>query len=184
MLVVSSHVDGTLATANFESVTVDSIEPMQSSDIGATAPSDSRIITPALAHTSVFSTLRTRAMIVPSPDHGVFVAGSKHAMAIVSAGKGISMQARTATAGTSAEVMRTPGAAPAWIRLTRQGNQISAFYAFEPGISPDGHIYTWEPLGGMTLSMNGNVFVGLAVTSHAPGALATAVFDDVMVIRP
>ena len=213
MLVVSSHVDGTLATANFESVVVDNLEPMQSADIGATVPgrteSNSAIITmdgdgadiwgtadafrfhytPWSGDGTIIARVRSIENTHAWAKAGVMIreslaAGSKHAMALVSAGKGISMQARTASGGASTEVMRTLGTAPAWIRLTRQGDQISAFYAIDPEVSPDGHIYTWEPLGGMTLPMNASVFIGLAVTSHAPGTLATAVFDDVIVMRP
>jgi hypothetical protein len=212
MLVVSSHVDGTLATGNFESVVVDALEAMQGRDIGATAPgrtvSNHTTITIEGDGADIWGTADAfgfhftgwtgdgtiiARVIGLEPTHawakaGVMIResltpGSKHAMAIVSAAKGLSMQYRGATGGTSSEAVRTIGAAPVWLRLTREGNRISTFYAVNPEVSPDGHIYTWEPLGEVTLAMNANVYLGLAVTSHTAGTLATAVFDDVF-IRP
>jgi hypothetical protein len=90
---------------------------------------------------------------------------------------------RAGVGGVSAEAARAVGTAPVWLRLTRTGNRIAAFYTAAPDVSPDGHLYTWEPLGEVTLTMGSDIVIGLAVTSHAPGTLATAVFDDVVLVR-
>jgi hypothetical protein len=56
-------------------------------------------------------------------------------------------------------------------------------YVADGELSPDGHFLAWESIGGIRMSMTTDVYLGLAVTSHSPGTLATAVFDDVIVQR-
>jgi len=58
--------------------------------------------------------------------------------------------------------------APVWVRISRQGDQFSAFY------SSDGVTWTsmvWSP---QTISMPDTVYVGLAVTSNGNGRTAVA----------
>jgi regulation of enolase protein 1 (concanavalin A-like superfamily) len=99
--------------------------------------------------------------------------GSKHVMAIVSAGKGLALQYRNASGQPSAQAAIKPGTAPEWLRLTRSGNLFTAAH------SDDGT--TWQTLGSVTVPMAGEVLVGLPVTSHNNATLATAVFDEVTV---
>jgi len=65
------------------------------------------------------------------------------------------------------------GSIPDWVRLTRSGNTFTA------DCSADG--VTWTNVGNATVAMGANVCVGLCVTSHNPGAAATATFDSVSV---
>jgi hypothetical protein len=66
-------------------------------------------------------------------------------------------------------------APPGWLALGRIGDTISAYY--RPTASD-----SWTLVGRDTLpGLGERVFVGMAVTSHVDGALATAVFDNVTV---
>ncbi|HVL69301.1 MAG TPA: SBBP repeat-containing protein [Vicinamibacterales bacterium] len=205
MLVVSSHVDGTLATARFDHVEVTELRPMQSADIGATTPGSTstdgihtvvsgngadiwgtadafRFHYHALWHGDGTIVARVRSL-----EHthawakaGVMFReslepGSKHVMAIVSGSRGLAMQYRAATSGTSASTTAAPGSAPVWLALRRFGNRFSASW------SVDGEI--WHFLGETTIDMNLSLYVGLPVTSHAEGVTTTAVFDDVVIRR-
>ena len=68
---------------------------------------------------------------------------------------------------------------PYWVRLTREGDTITGEH------SADGT--TWEMLdidgqtSTTTLSMAGDVYIGLALTSHAAGTPATADFSNITV---
>jgi len=57
---------------------------------------------------------------------------------------------------------------PACIRLVRQGSTFTG-YVFLDG--------RWQQEGQTTITMTDPVYIGLAVTSHASGALTTATFD-------
>jgi hypothetical protein len=119
------------------------------------------------------------AAINPWTKAGVMIreslsAGSRYAYTIVSGSHGVSYQYRSATAGSAAqsgtadEVTR----APQWVRVRRAGNVFSAY------VSGDGK--TWRQQGSsVTIAMSANVYAGLAVTSEAYGALATATFSNV-----
>ena len=98
-------------------------------------------------------------------------ANSKHVMVVVTPGKGVVMQWRAATGGTSSTTTSLPGTAPKWLRLTRNGNTFTGF------VSSD--FVTWTQVGTATLDMNVDLFAGLALTSHNTSATATAYFDDV-----
>lgn len=83
---------------------------------------------------------------------------------------------RRATAGSSTvgTASTANSQVPAYLRLTRDGNNFSASYSL------DGVSYT--PIGTtQTIALPSTLLVGIAVTSHAVGALATATFDGVVV---
>jgi hypothetical protein len=101
--------------------------------------------------------------------------GSKHVMLIVSPGKGIAMQHRSATGGASANVALQAGTAPEWLRITRTNNTFTG-YASEDGV-------TWRTVGSITIAMSGDAYAGLPVTSHDNATLATATFDTLRVSR-
>ena len=61
----------------------------------------------------------------------------------------------------------------AWVKLTRSGNNISAF------TSPDGS--NWSQVGTTSVPMAADVTVGLFVASHNPSATSTVTFDNVTV---
>jgi regulation of enolase protein 1 (concanavalin A-like superfamily) len=102
-------------------------------------------------------------------------AGATHVSVFVTPGKGIAMQWRASTGGASSSIS-VAGAAPVFIRLTRSGNNITAWYA------NDGS--SWTAIGTATVVMSSDVFVGLAVTSHDNTQTATAVFDNVTFFSP
>jgi hypothetical protein len=204
MLVVSSHVDGTLASGVFDNVVVDNTEAMQTIDLGGSAPGTMRFdgATTTLEgngagiwgtadafrfhHTQWFGdgTITVRLRSLENTSTGAkaglmfresLTPDSKHAMAAVYAAGGIVLQSRSATGGTTTENARRSGAAPEWLRLTRAGNTFSA------ATSNDG--VTWTGVGYVTVPMGQSIYVGLPVTSRVAGTLATAVFDDLW-IRP
>jgi regulation of enolase protein 1 (concanavalin A-like superfamily) len=65
----------------------------------------------------------------------------------------------------------TASTAPRWVSLVRTGGTISAYE------SADGS--NWTLVGSDTFTMPGTVLIGLAVSSHVSGMLATATFDGV-----
>ena len=64
---------------------------------------------------------------------------------------------------------------PAWVKIERKGDQFYGYYA--TGETPT----TWTPMvwNPQTISMNANAYIGLAVTSHAAGAVTEAEFSGV-----
>lgn len=97
-------------------------------------------------------------------------AGSRHAIALVSAAKGYAFQRRVQTDDYSDHTAGGSGAAPGWLRLVRTGTQFEAFR------STDG--ITWQSMGTDAIPMGETVYVGMAVTSHVTGETADAVFDN------
>ena len=98
-------------------------------------------------------------------------AGSKHASMFVSPGKGLAFQRRTATGGATTSLSGFAGAAPYWVAIVRAGTTFSAY------ISTTGA--NWTLVGSETISMGSTVYVGVALTSHRDGTLATATFTNV-----
>ncbi len=99
--------------------------------------------------------------------------GSKHALMSVTPGNGLAFQQRTSTNGLSTHTSGGASGVPAWVRLNRSGNTITAHR------SSNGS--TWTQVGTTTISMAAQVFIGLAVTSHAAGCLNASSFDNVQV---
>ena len=104
---------------------------------------------------------------------GSLAPGSRHAMMIVSAGKGFAFQRRTTDDGDSVNTAGPLATAPAWVKLQRAGSLITA------SISMDGT--TWSVIGTEAISLPATVFVGLPLTSHIDGSVATATIDSVSV---
>ena len=100
-------------------------------------------------------------------------ASSPHALMLVSPGKGVSFQRRLADGGVSTSTTVPGTTAPAWVKLERRGATITAY------ASTDGT--AWTPIGSDTFTMGPTVHVGLAVSSHVSGRLATATFSNVSV---
>jgi len=107
-------------------------------------------------------------------------AGSQHAMMVLTAnsdgtaGNGAAFQWRPTAGGASSSVSAAGNAvtAPYWVRVTRAGNQFSAF------LSADGQ--TWTQTGdAQTIEMADPVYIGLCVTSHAAAEMRTFTFDGV-----
>jgi phosphatidylserine/phosphatidylglycerophosphate/cardiolipin synthase-like enzyme len=96
-----------------------------------------------------------------------------YAFMIVSKAKGLAFQWRSSTGAAAAHRSGGSGTAPRWVRLVRSGNTISA------AVSTNGS--TWITVGSASVSLPSSALVGLAVTSHTTGSLATGVFDHVAV---
>ena len=103
-------------------------------------------------------------------------AGSKFAFVHVTPSHGITFQRRTTTGGTTSQTNGGSGTAPVWLKLVRQSSTLTAYR------SADGT--TWSQISSAMVSMTSTVYVGLAVTSHKDGTLATALFDGVKISQP
>ena len=101
--------------------------------------------------------------------------GSRHASMVATGTEGWAFPRRRATGGTSDGSPYRAGAAPGWVRIVREGNLFSGYK------STDGK--TWSLVDTDTIAMASTVYVGLAVTSHDPGARATATFTNVIARR-
>jgi hypothetical protein len=84
---------------------------------------------------------------------------------------GLAYQRRPATAGRTLHSDGGGGSPPAWVALTRSGDDVHAFR------SDDG--VTWIWLGVETIPMPPTLYIGVAVTSHTDGTVASATFDGV-----
>jgi hypothetical protein len=127
---------------------------------------------------AIVARVQTLQHVDPWSKAGVMIrerlnASSKFAMALVSGTQGIAFQRRTAASAAAVHTAGPARVAPQWVKLERTGSVIKA------STSTDGA--TWQVIGTETISMSGTVYVGLAVTSHRPGTLATATFADVTV---
>jgi hypothetical protein len=103
--------------------------------------------------------------------------GSRHAslFATPTTERGIAFQRRSTANGISTHTAGPIAAPPGWLRLGRVGDTISAYFRASPGAP-------WTLVGRQVLpGLPSNVYVGLAVSSHVDGALATAQFDNVEV---
>jgi hypothetical protein len=96
--------------------------------------------------------------------------GAAQAFMLVSSGKGLAFQRRTATGGVSTSTAGVLAAAPYWVKIERIGNTINAYS------SPDGT--TWTLVGTDTVTMGSTILVGVGVSSHTTSTAATAKFDN------
>ncbi len=99
--------------------------------------------------------------------------GSRHATGVITSSQGASFQRRTITNGSSSHTTVATYSAPYWVRLERSGSTITGF------VSANGS--NWTVLGSQSIAMSANVYVGLAVTSHADGTLCSTSLDNVSV---
>ncbi|PTY01630.1 hypothetical protein DB346_12900 [Verrucomicrobia bacterium LW23] len=101
-----------------------------------------------------------------------------HASLFVTPGNGVVFQRRVVTGGTSASVSGGALAQavsteyPVWLRLVKTGAVVVA------SRSVDGVV--WEAFASQSIDLGETVYVGLAVTSHAPAQLATATMDSIL----
>jgi len=97
-------------------------------------------------------------------------ANSRHALAAMTPGHGLSFDYRATTGGNTSYTAGGSGTVPYWLRLVRSGNTITA--------SKSTNGTTWTNMGSASIAMGSTVYVGLAVTSHSNGTLGTATFDN------
>ena len=110
---------------------------------------------------------------------GVMMRGSTssnaaQAFMLVSKAKGMAFQRRTASGASSSSTIGGTGTAPRWVRLARAGRTITAYG------SKDGS--SWIRIGSATFDIPSTILVGLAVSSHDSGRLATGSFESVKVV--
>lgn len=101
--------------------------------------------------------------------------GSRHAFALLSAGRGYAFHRRVDPGGFTEAQAGVAGASPGWVRLVRTGSRIEAFR------SADGA--AWASLGFDIVPMGDTVYVGIATTAHNEGAAARALLDS-LTLRP
>jgi glucose/arabinose dehydrogenase/fibronectin type 3 domain-containing protein len=100
-------------------------------------------------------------------------ASSRHGTVYLASGKGSSFQFRQNNAGTTAgdngdNVLTLPR----WIRIQRAGDVVRGYF------SADG--VNWTQRGTVTLAtLPATVYVGIAMTSHLDGTIATSTLDSV-----
>jgi regulation of enolase protein 1 (concanavalin A-like superfamily) len=99
---------------------------------------------------------------------------SKHVSWFATAQRGLAFQERRGEGGISTHVTSPLAYAPVWLRLVRRGNTFTAYYRYL-------HEQGWRlaVADGDTVTMPETIYVGMAVTSHQAGTLATATFDSV-----
>ena len=206
-LVVSSHVDGTLARATFDNVSVRPLLFLLEEDIGAVGvagrgnPTDVSVTLEGSGAdiwgtADAFRYRFTNSGISPRGSVSARVRSIERTHAWAKAGV---MVRENRTAG-SPHVMLivSPGRGIAMqYRRTQDGP--SANVAIVPGTAPewlrltrDGNAIvgeasddglTWRAIGRIELALSDFVTAGLVVTSHDNSTLATAVFDDVVLQR-
>ena len=80
---------------------------------------------------------------------------------------------RSQAGGTTIRSVQGTTTAPAWVRLVRAGNVITAHW------STNGT--AWTLVGSDTVPFGGTVYVGLVANSHSGSAATTVVFDNVSI---
>jgi regulation of enolase protein 1 (concanavalin A-like superfamily) len=98
---------------------------------------------------------------------------AKHVLIDAKPNGELEVLSRAATGGTTSYLGGATPGFPAWIRLQRRGNTISAAW------SRDG--VAWTTVASTSVSMASGVCFGMGVTSHATSVLATGRFDNVAV---
>jgi hypothetical protein len=103
-------------------------------------------------------------------------AGAPRVVLDVKPDGGIEFMSRAESGGTMSFIAGAAASFPVWLRLTRTGDQ------FNGELSPDGE--SWTTVGSVSVGMPtmdilGAISGGFAVTSHDPGALNTAILDNV-----
>jgi regulation of enolase protein 1 (concanavalin A-like superfamily) len=102
---------------------------------------------------------------------------SVHASLLVSFSVGLAFLGRVEHGALSIHPGAGSAGAPHWVRLTRVDTPAGAIIT--ASVSPDG--VQWTDVGSESLpSLPATALVGLAVTSHDNTAVATAIFDHVM----
>ena len=109
---------------------------------------------------------------------GVMIRGSAeddaaHGFALVSRARGAAFQRRPLPGGASLHTNGPDAAAPYWLWLSRRGNRVQAYGAWEGG--------AWTLLGADTISLPHTAAIGLALTNHGDETDASAAFSNVAV---
>jgi hypothetical protein len=103
-------------------------------------------------------------------------------MAYITPNGRVGLQYRVGDGGSSSSTRSDPGAitSPHWVKLTRQGNIITAQHSSD-GVNWEDMVETTNPQeqSFRNILMNQNVYIGLALTSNSPGVVCKAEFSNV-----
>jgi hypothetical protein len=102
---------------------------------------------------------------------------SRHAMVVATPGSGVAFQRRLANNDVSIGTTQAGVTAPCWLKLTRAGNLLTAQHSAD-GVTWGDVVNATNPTSD-TVVMGGTIYIGLALTSHAPNVACTAVFSGV-----
>ncbi|MHC4172534.1 MAG: discoidin domain-containing protein [Planctomycetota bacterium] len=109
-------------------------------------------------------------------------ADSANAIAFITDSGRVGWQYRAVAAGDTVSTRSDQGAvtAPHWVKLTRQGNIITAQHSSN-GVTWEDMVETANPQepSFKNILMSPNVYIGLALTSHVSGVNCEAKFSDV-----
>jgi hypothetical protein len=205
-LAVSSHADGTTATAAFSNVSLAPREPtfttaLIGSTIGsATIDGGSRytimnrgadvwgasdqltlVSSSWYGDGTVAADVRSIANTSVWAKAGVMfrastAANASHVSLFVTPGKGIAMQYRSTADGASAQVAQVAGVAPVVLMLTRTGNTFTGAWTID--------LTNWHTVGVVTVAMDKDLLAGAAVTSHNTSATTTATIENPAIYHP
>jgi regulation of enolase protein 1 (concanavalin A-like superfamily) len=169
---------GKSGSATFEAATGTFSVTGAGADVGGTTDAFHFVYRRLTGNVDVVAHVRSVERTDPWAKAGVMIRQtldprSAHVSAFVSAQKGVVFQRRTRSASKTAQSTGPAVAAPYWLKLQRRGVAVIAW------TSSDGRV--WKLLGVSTIPTSGEVYVGLAVTSHTTAAAASAVFSDVAV---
>jgi hypothetical protein len=99
-------------------------------------------------------------------------AGSTHAIMAIASQNGQAFQRRPEEDGASVHDEGDTGAVPPqWLKLQRHGDMLTGW------ASADGA--TWDEIGSAEVPMEGQIYVGMAVTAHNNDALSTGTYSEV-----
>ncbi|HEY3886385.1 MAG TPA: hypothetical protein VGL62_14320, partial [Vicinamibacterales bacterium] len=151
-------------------------------DVWGTADALNYAYTPVTGDGTIVARVASIQAVNAWTKAGVMIRGSlspsaAYAFMLVaaSADKGVPFQRRTADGASAVSTPGSQSTAPRWVKLVRSGDTISGYE------SADGA--AWTLVGTDTFTMDPNVLVGLAVSSHAAGTRATATFDHVSITQ-
>jgi hypothetical protein len=146
-------------------------------NIAAKADEFQFVSQPATGDCSVVARVASIANTNSSAKAGVLIrettaAGSRYAGVFITPGKGVMFQRRSSTGGSTASSSVSGVKAPKWIKITRTGSTLRAYYSSN-GVS-------WTQFGGnRTVSMAASVSIGMGVCSRVDGTLCASSFDSV-----
>jgi len=145
------------------------------SDIWGSADSFTAVTQPCAGDGTIVGRVVSEQNTHPFAKAGVIVGGlaatSARVIIDVKPDATIEFMARSADGQTMSFIAGAGASFPVWLKLSRGGDQVTG------SISADGT--AWTTVGSVGVTMASNVFAGMAVTSHDPSVLNTAVFDQV-----
>ena len=101
--------------------------------------------------------------------------GSRHASVFMTPAMGVAFQRRLANNDAGLSTNQTGVAAPHWVKLTRNGNTLTAQHSAD-GVTWGDVVHATDPTSD-TVVMSGSVYLGLALTSHSANDATTGVFS-------